>query len=684
MNFPFFWNRIFLLCAVSFLTAVSAIVSAAEGDAVSAGESVSQTAAENAKLPESFLQTFREPSKEFTLMPFWFWNDTLDDAELVRQIADFEAHGVYGFVIHPRIGLPADSGWMSPKLLSAMRTALEEARKRGMYVLLYDEGMYPSGSSAGQVAAKDPRFAARGFFKVDLADGAEADPHPHPLWDLVAVFERPNGQRSAVYERPSGGVIRGLHYLDEGTPKQREFLPPAGDILSPDAAACFRELVYERFYEEFGEYFGTTVLGIFTDEPSELGRGASRGVIPGNVYALKKVSERLGYDFTPYLADLWFKDSPDSASRRSAYYRALHFVLIDTYYRPLSEWCVKHGIALCGHSGNSNDMVSQTVFQIPGQDIVWRYVEPGHKALNGAHSTNAKTASSAMTHFGRTRNLNELYGAYGHNLTFEEVKWLANWILVRGQNLLVPHAFYYSVRGPRHDERPPDVGPNSPWWNDGFKPYADACRRICWLNSGTPVIHTAILTDGAAVQDFTVKPLFENQLDFNYLEMEQLLREGRVDDEGLHLAGMTYRAVVAPVGDNVVPPGFWESETVRRLEKDGRLVRWDGRNVPGYVEKIRTLTSQSVSKKPGPEGRVPVRISGKNASGIRIRHILIEGTDCLLLFNETKEPAEVSLSNLPDGAAFWLNAEKGEVLPCPTTENVHFAPFEMKIWASAN
>ena len=230
MNFPFFWNRIFLLCAVSFLTAVSAIVSAAEGDAVSAGESVSQTAAENAKLPESFLQTFREPSKEFTLMPFWFWNDTLDDAELVRQIADFEAHGVYGFVIHPRIGLPADSGWMSPKLLSAMRTALEEARKRGMYVLLYDEGMYPSGSSAGQVAAKDPRFAARGFFKVDLADGAEADPHPHPLWDLVAVFERPNGQRSAVYERPSGGVIRGLHYLDEGTPKQREFLPPAGGI----------------------------------------------------------------------------------------------------------------------------------------------------------------------------------------------------------------------------------------------------------------------------------------------------------------------------------------------------------------------------------------------------------------------------------------------------------------------
>ena len=50
-----------------------------------------------------------------TLVPFWFWNDELDERELLRQIADFEAHGVYGFVIHPRVGLPRDTGWMSEK-----------------------------------------------------------------------------------------------------------------------------------------------------------------------------------------------------------------------------------------------------------------------------------------------------------------------------------------------------------------------------------------------------------------------------------------------------------------------------------------------------------------------------------------------------------------------------------------
>jgi hypothetical protein len=47
-----------------------------------------------------------------------------------------------------------------------------------------------------------------------------------------------------------------------------------------------------------------------------------------------------------------------------------------------------------------------------------------------------------MIHLGHRRNSNELYGAYGHYLTYGEMEWLANWCFVRGQNLLYPHAFY--------------------------------------------------------------------------------------------------------------------------------------------------------------------------------------------------------------------------------------------------
>ncbi|MEK7992933.1 MAG: hypothetical protein AAB403_03915, partial [Planctomycetota bacterium] len=52
------------------------------------------------------------PPAEFSLCPFWFWNDALTEQEIVRQIEDFQAHGVHGFLIHPRAGLPKSIGWM--------------------------------------------------------------------------------------------------------------------------------------------------------------------------------------------------------------------------------------------------------------------------------------------------------------------------------------------------------------------------------------------------------------------------------------------------------------------------------------------------------------------------------------------------------------------------------------------
>ena len=68
----------------------------------------------------STLDTFADPPTEFSVLPFWFWNDDLDAEEIRRQIGDFEAHGVHGFIIHPRVGLPRSLGWMSEALLDVL------------------------------------------------------------------------------------------------------------------------------------------------------------------------------------------------------------------------------------------------------------------------------------------------------------------------------------------------------------------------------------------------------------------------------------------------------------------------------------------------------------------------------------------------------------------------------------
>lgn len=446
---------------------------------------------------------FLEPPREFSLCPFWFWNDDLTESELLRQMEDFQAHGVHAFVIHPRVGLPREIGWMSDRMLELLRFVVEEAAKREMWVVLYDEGMYPSGSSSGQVVATNPLYKCRGLEKRT----------PRPLHE--GEFLLAQGDVWEVIDRSIDSVIRGLHYVDEGP---EEDTPPAADLLNPDAVRCFLEKVYERYFSALGDYFGTTIKGIFTDEPALLGRPHEPDLIPGTTDILSHVTRLTGEDLSDRLDRLWEPESEE----RAIYDRALQRRLHETYYRPLSDWCHAHGIALMGHPEHADDLATLRYFDVPGQDLVWRWVLPGASAVEGPQSTQAKNAASAMVHQGKRRNSNECAGAYGHELTFWELKWLFDWCLVRGTNMFFPHAFYYSVRGPRKDERPPDVGPNSPWWA-GFGELAKYVSRLSWLNTDCDhVCEVAIVGPEDRLPWKAAKVCFQNQIDFVYLAASEV------------------------------------------------------------------------------------------------------------------------------------------------------------------
>lgn len=112
---------------------------------------------------EQLRKQFLSPADEFSPIPFWFWNDYLTEEEIVRQINDFKAKGVNGFVIHPRIGIPKEIAYLSDRFMELVTCAVETAEKLGMQVILYDEGMYPSGSAHGKVVAHNHRYASRGL-----------------------------------------------------------------------------------------------------------------------------------------------------------------------------------------------------------------------------------------------------------------------------------------------------------------------------------------------------------------------------------------------------------------------------------------------------------------------------------------------------------------------------------------
>jgi hypothetical protein len=618
---------------------------------------------------------FENPPREFSVMPFWFWNDSLTSKDIIRQISDFEAHGVYGFVIHPRIGLPADIVWLSPAMIDLMRTAIEEASRRGMYIILYDEGMYPSGSSGGQVVARNPEHAAHGLAKIDLKQG-ETLQLPEGS-KLITTITRPGGEKVAVIEKPSGGIIRGLHYLGSENERLREESPPAGDILNPEAVSSFIDLVYDKYAKEFGSYFGKTVIGIFTDEPSPLGRSSGRGIVPGNAALIPQINRITGYDITPYLSDLWYKDNPDSEKHRTDYNNAINRCLEENYYSRLSQWCSAHGISLMGHPAGSMDIGTERYFGVPGQDLVWRYVEPGAKALTGQHSTMAKCASSAMVHLGLRRNSNELYGAYGHNLTWDEMLWLANWCFVRGQNLLIPHAFYYSIRGPRFEERPPDVGPHAEWWSR-YKPYADACRRLSWINTDSKqVCEVAVITDDIYLPDNAAKTLYQNQIDFNYLEYRHLSADCRISENGLEIAGMRYKAVIID-SLTIVPESV--KPYLQKLADNGSLIISKNSSYSGKFKNAREVSDRAELLKILHSLISQDVVISPVSTSIRLRHVIKEGIHYYLLFNEENIQVDASVSVQARGKKMqWADQYSGKYNEAKQGGTVSFKPYEMKI-----
>ncbi len=473
------------------------------------------------------LETLKDPASEFTPIPFWFLNGDLTHKEIRRQLRDFHAHGVDGVVLHPRMGLPKRIGYLSEDFFSYIRTALETCRELDMKVVFYDEGMYPSGSACGQVAAGHPELASQGITVTDK---------PAPGDEVLA--EKNGG---VLVARRTHGTIRGIHYGEDDFEPDA---PASADLLNPDAVKRFIELTHEAYWRRFREYFGTTVIGFFTDEPSIIGRCVT-GMKPWT-RGFADIFRSAGGDLGGLFALFEGEENDDTR----LYNRMIMERENEVYYSALSRWCAGHGISLMGHPDSSDDIERERHFHIPGQDLVYRQVSPEMGDLVGRDSVQGKCSADAARLLGRRRNSNECLGVCGGeenpwSMTGGDIKWFIDYLAVRGVNMYILHAFYYSIVGARKDERPPDVGPNSIWWPH-FDKWAAYIRRVSCLMTDT-VLHApvAVLCRNRELMPERVAALFENQIGFMYLP-QSFWDECRVENGRLVHGDMRFSAVIDP------------------------------------------------------------------------------------------------------------------------------------------
>ncbi len=575
---------------------------------------------------------YQKTEKEFSLMPFWFWNDELTKDELDRQMDAFKEKGIDGFVIHPRLGLPEDIPYLCERWFDFVTYAVEGACKRDMTVVLYDEAMYPSGSCHGAVVAQNPSYASQA-----LAMRRKGD----PILDgekLIAQYTR-EGVDYRFVQTPSGGTIRGVHY---GEDDGEERAPKSADLLNPAAVAAFISLTHEVYYAHLKPYFGSTIRAFFTDEPNILGRNARSGLLPwsdGIFEAFCKAGGAVSDLYVLFAQDNEMQKTLSVAEQkrlsyaRALYKKVLYMRLSTAYYQQLSSWCASHAIALTGHPEKSTDIGYLQQFQIPCQDIVWRFVAPeDDKAIVGEHSTMAKCSADSARHRGKRRNGNECFGCCGKidnpkKFTKNDFLWYVNWLFVRGVNLLYPHAFYYSVRDKRGDERPPEVGMHSEFW-DEYRALSDYVKRMCALNTDAKnCAEVAVLCSFDELSWQIAKPLFIHQIEFNYLETE-LLPACTLKNNCCCIADYQYKVLVRDC--------YFDEATEKWLtefEKKGGTVLF-------YGEENALLASLA-SKHVQPV--LEVAENGLNVCNLRCASLEKMGSRYLLITNEGLTPIEADI-----------------------------------------
>src|SRR5215831_5507612 len=172
---------------------------------------------------------FKAPPAAYRGHAMWsFPLNTLNEKYVVDGIHEMAKLNYGGFFIEAggiRPGGPAPLiPFLSPEYFRFYKLALEEAKRQGLEVILYDDYAFPTGTVGGQLSAAQREDKVR--FRV-----------PAGNWKAM-VFYLPEGRARVV------------------------------DYLDPTAMDTFISMTYAKYEESFGSYLGSLITQTFYDEPS--------------------------------------------------------------------------------------------------------------------------------------------------------------------------------------------------------------------------------------------------------------------------------------------------------------------------------------------------------------------------------------------------------------------------------
>ena len=391
---------------------------------------------------ENIIKKIRADAPKHASVPFWSWNDRLEEGELRRQIRHMHSLGMRGFFMHARGGL--ETVYMSDEWFDSVRACIDEAQKLGMEAWSYDENGWPSGFAGGELL-KEPQNQACGLICEKKCDFPELSD------DILGVYVISDGRARRVREDDGS---------DEYTVVRRIRDFSYVDTMNAEVTEKFISLTHERYKREIApDLFGGVMPGFFCDEPQYFRYGT-----PWSDTFLRTFPERFGYDLTEKLPALFF-DIEGAYEVRYDYHLLCHESFYDGFMKPLYEWCEQNGVKLTGHGIEEWGIGGQMMCcggimpfylyeHIPGIDYLGRAV----KDISGA-----KQMGSVCAQTGKKLAMTETFACCGWDVSPRELKRIVDLQFAGGVNTVCEHLYPYSERGQRKRDFPNHYSEHNTW-----------------------------------------------------------------------------------------------------------------------------------------------------------------------------------------------------------------------------
>ncbi|GCE14659.1 glycosyl hydrolase [Tengunoibacter tsumagoiensis] len=485
-------------------------------------------------------ELFQHPTAAYRGTPFWAWNTALKRDQLLHQIEVFKQMGLGGFHIHVRTGLETE--YLGQEYLALVRACVEKAQQEQMLAWLYDEDRWPSGAAGGLVTV-DPQFRARHLLFTYAPYGSPTSRLPGKQDSSARASRTEKGRLLARYavtlER---GYLTSYQRLQENEPAPQDaviwyaYLEIARnspwfnnqsyvDTLQKAAIERFIAVTHERYAQTIGDFFGSVVPAIFTDEPQFAHKEAFHFAeeltdlyLPWTDDFLATFAQAYGYHLEDRLPEL-FWELPEGEASLARYHYHDHIAerFSQAFADTLGAWCQEHHLALTGHMMEEKTLESQT--QALGEAMrSYRGFElPGIDILCDSHEyTTAKQAQSAAHQYGRPGVLSELYGVTNWDFDFVGHKAQGDWQAALGITVRVHHLSWVSMAGEAKRDYPASINYQSPWY-----------REYPLVENHFARVNTALTRGKAHVRVGVIHPIESFWLCYGPLEQTAAEREER-------------------------------------------------------------------------------------------------------------------------------------------------------------